>query len=231
MKIVLFDIDETLLTCPNKTNAQASEVMFKRIFNIDASENSINHTGKTQRGIIEEVVRKFKNLPPDQEVEVPNEAFQIWGETQTELLKKSPAIVLPGIRELLANLAKDSNIIMGILTGNCRFRTNAKLSNAGLKDYFLDNEGLIRGAFGDISNKRSDLIEEAKNKLGQGDYIIIDDSIIAGKMAQEKNIPAILVATGKATKEELKQYSKYVFKDFGENKWQEVIKIIEGMPD
>lgn len=48
-------------------------------------------------------------------------------------------------------------------------------------------------------------------------------------MVVENNIPAILVATGRATEEELKQYSNYVFKDFGENRWQEVIKIINSI--
>lgn len=225
-KIILFDIDETLLSC-GEANIAGSRVMFKRIFDIDASEESIKHTGKTEKAIIEEVVRLCKNYPFDQAVDIPNKAFQVWAEEVAVYLKTHPPKILPGVVNLLENLLNLENTLLGILTGNSRLRADIKLKAAGLDKFFRDQKGILRGAFGDISNKRSDLIFEAKEKYGEGTYILIDDSLIAAKMAKENNIPSILVATGHASEEQLKQYSEFVFKDFGENRWKEAIKMIE----
>lgn len=231
MKIVLFDIDETLLSCGKEANDKCSEMMFKKVFNINASEDDINHEGKTARGIIEEILRLAKNPASNQEIEIPNLAYQIWADSLKQLIKNKPPLILPGIKDLLDVLSKDQSLVIGLLTGNSRFQSKTKLEAVGLDRFFLNDEGILLGAFGDISSQRSDLILEAKEKFGKGTYIIIDDSIVAGKMVNANNLPAILVATGKATEEELKQYSDYVFKDFGENRWQEVIKIIESIPD
>lgn len=230
MKIILFDIDETLLSCKGDANAKGSEKMFREVFQIDANEEMINHTGKTEKANIETIIRLVKGLSSDQEVEIPNKAYQVWAEGTGEVLKNYPPLVLPGIKELLESLTKDPNIIIGLQTGNSRLRSEIKLKAARLDKFFMTENKVLAGAFGDISNKRADLIPEAKAKYGKGTYIVIDDSIVAGKMTKESDTPAILVATGKATEEELKQCSDYVFKDFGENRWQEVIKIINGLP-
>lgn len=225
MKIILFDIDETLLSC-RESIGYGSAIMFKKVFNIDASETSINNVGKTEKGIIEEVVKLINRYPEHYEVEVPNQAYQVYAEAVESFLKTNPPKVLPGVIELLENLAYLDNVLLGLLTGNSRLRSEVKLKAAKLDKYFRDKNNLIRGAFGDISNKRSDLINEAKEKYGEGSYVIIDDSLIAAKMAKENNIPTILVATGHATQEELSKYSEFVFKDFGENRWKKVIEII-----
>lgn len=231
MKIILFDIDETLLSCKGDANAKGSEKMFKEVFNIIANEEMVNHTGNTEKANIEKIIRLVKRLKPYEEVEIPNKAYQVWAEGTGEVLEKYPPIVLPGIKELLESFSKNPNIIIGLLTGNSRLRSEVKLKAAGLDNFFMTEKKVLAGVFGDISNRRADLIPEAKAKYGEGIYIVIDDSIVAGKMTKESNTPAILVATGRATEEELKQYSNYVFKDFGENRWQEVIKIIEDISD
>lgn len=226
MKIILFDIDETLLSCKGEANSKGSRKMFNEVFQIDTDEEVINHTGKTEKAIIEEVIRFIKKKDSNEVVEIPNKAYQTWAEGVAEVLREYPPIVLPGVEILLEALANDPNILMCILTGNSRERAMIKLKAAGLQRFFTDSEGVLRGSFGDISNQRGDLIKEAKDKYGAGTYIVIDDSIVAGKLIVENNIPGILVATGKATVEELKQYSEFVFNDFGENRWQEVVMII-----
>ncbi len=227
MKIILFDVDMTLLACSTEANVKGSEVMFKKVFGLDANEELINNAGKTEKGIIQEVVRFVQGLDSDQEVEVPNTAYQAWAEGTVKVLRTHPPTVLPGVIELLETLTTESDIKLGLLTGNSRFRAEIKLKVARLEKYFLNEEGVLVGAFGDISNKRADLIEEAKGKYGDGIYVLIDDSLIGAKMAKENNVISIMVATGKASVEELKEYSDYVFEDFGGNRWQEVVKVIK----
>lgn len=134
MRIILFDIDETLLSC-QRANAKTSEAVFKNIYNIDANEGMINNAGKTEKGIIEEVVRLVKHLSPEKEVEVPNAAYQVWAETSYQNLKKYPPIILPGVKYLLEKLSKDPNIIIGLLTGNSRLRAESKLKQQDLRTF------------------------------------------------------------------------------------------------
>ena len=56
MKIILFDIDETLLSCKEEANSKGSRKMFNRVFQIDTDEEVINHSGKTEKAIIEEYI-------------------------------------------------------------------------------------------------------------------------------------------------------------------------------
>ncbi|MBI2022464.1 hypothetical protein HYS97_01295 [Candidatus Daviesbacteria bacterium] len=77
-------------------------------------------------------------------------------------------------------------------------KADTKLKASGIEKYFLNEEGILNGIFGDISDLRSDLIPMAFEKFGDGKYILIDDSIVAGKAAIENDIASILVATGKA---------------------------------
>ena len=209
----------------DEVNNQSSEVMFKKIFNLDVREDKINKWGKTEKGIIKEVVTTFGNFNED--VEIPNEAFLVWAEAAAELLKENPAKVLPGIRELLEALSQDKEVIVALLTGNSRLRADAKLKSSGIEKFFINEQGVLNGIFGDISISRSDLIPMAFKKFGGEKYILVDDSIIAGKASLENNIICILVATGPASIDELKEYTPFVFTDFGEDRWKETLRIIK----
>ena len=222
MKIVLFDIDDTL-TNSGETNGQASEVMFRTVFNVKGSEDMIDKWGKTEKGIIQEVLHKFGNYPPD--FEVPNEAFITWAAALKELYKTNPPKVFLGIKELLEALSKEEDVQIGLLTGNSRIRAEIKLKAVDLEKYFM-KDGVLVGVFGDISSKRGNLIPHAREKYGEGIYILVDDSITAAKAAKENNIASILVATGNAKAEQLKEYTSHVFSDFGEGRWEEAVEVI-----
>lgn len=223
MKITLFDIDDTLLVCPKGSNALSSQVMFKKVFNLDADEDLIYTKGKPDAQIISEVIRKLKNLPEDEEVDVPDRAHQAWAEALEEILNQSHSIILPGVIDLLENLYKDKNILLGVLTGNSYERGEVKLKASSLNKYFKEK------IYGGDLKKRSDLIERANDKLGKNNYILVDDSLVGAKMAKENNIPIILVATGGVSEDELREYSDYVFKDFGEGRYKEVVEIIKSL--
>src|SRR3989344_9330482 len=100
---VLVDIDETVLSLPEGINRKASAVMFKKVFRIDAHEEMIDNFGKTEMGIIQEVLRKVgvsqRRTEREQlsAVEVPEEAYKVWAQATAQELKDHPARVLPGI--------------------------------------------------------------------------------------------------------------------------------------
>lgn len=121
---VLVDIDETMLSVPEGINAKASSVMFKKVFGVDAHEELIDNVGKTEMGIIQEVLKKVgvrNNRITEQEPSVslvPDEAYIVWAQATGQELKDHPVRVLPGIPELLTALSKNPNVKLGLLSGN-----------------------------------------------------------------------------------------------------------------
>lgn len=233
---VLVDIDETALSVPEGINAKTSAVMFKKVFGVDAHEEMIDNVGKTEMGIIQEVLEKVRATKSTAEhepsvVEVPNEAYSVWGQATAQELKDHPARVLPGIPELLTALSKNPNIKLGLLSGNSPQRAEAKLKSAQLDTFFRDPEtNQLIGVFGDMAPKRDQLFDIVKQQTTPEDsFIIIDDSLIGARMAQAHGVPTIMVATGKATEEQLKPLTPHVFHDFGDNRWQQAVSLIENM--
>ncbi|MEK7591795.1 MAG: HAD hydrolase-like protein [Patescibacteria group bacterium] len=233
---VLIDIDETILSVPEGINARASSLMFKKVFNLDADESMIDNVGKTEMGIIQEVLEKVGTVTSSSEhksqvLEIPKEAYKVWGNTTSKELKDHPARILPGIPELLTALSKNPSVKLGLLTGNSSYRAEAKLNSARLDTFFRDPETqILIGVFGEMAMKREQLFDLVIQQTTSEDrFVILDDSLIGAKMAQTHNIPIIMVATGKATAEQLLQLTPFVFSDLGESRWKQAASLIVEM--
>ena len=97
MKIVLFDIDLTLLRAPDEANRDASGVMFRTIFHKDADEGLVINSGMTEMDIIRAVLKKVEGGGVDQErspIEIPEKAYRVWGDAAREVMQIKPAMVL-----------------------------------------------------------------------------------------------------------------------------------------
>ncbi|HSA83743.1 MAG TPA: HAD hydrolase-like protein [Patescibacteria group bacterium] len=223
---VLFDIDATLLHVSQGIDRDASSVMFQNVFGIEAHEEMIENVGKTEFGIITEVLEKVQGVPVT--VPIQEEAYKVWAEADLQEIKKHPVHVLPGIPELLQALSHKENMQLSLLTGNSSYRSKVKIQSAGLERFFTDADGEIRGVFGEMSPRRSELVDIVKKQVSDAEhFVIIDDSRIGAQMAKEHALPFIAVATGNVSEEELRTYTPYVFPDFGEGRWQKVVAIIE----
>lgn len=233
---VLVDIDETAVSLQEGSNRRSSAVMFKDVFKIDADEELIDNFGKTEMGIIQEVLRKVGTSQAKTErepsiVEIPEEAYIVWAQATAQELKDHPARILPGIPELLNALSKNPKVKLGLLSGNNQWRAEEKLKAAGLDTFFRDPvTGQLNGVFGNMAERRDQLFEIIKKQASAEDrFVIVDDSLIGAKMAQEHNVPLIGVATGKASEEQLRVFTPHVFPDFGENRWQQAVSLIEAI--
>lgn len=232
----LIDIDETILSVPEGINAKASTVMFKKALGVDAHEEMIDNFGKTEMGIIQEVLRKVgsSHRTTEQEpsvLEISEEAYKIWAQATAQELKDHPARILPGIPELLTALSRNPKIKLGLLSGNSVWRAEEKLKSVGLDVFFRDPKiQQLNGVFGNMAPRRDQLFDILKQQsTGEDRFVIIDDSLIGARMAQGHNIPMIMVATGKAKEEQLKLFTPHVFPDFGANRWQQAVSLIEAM--
>ena len=222
---VLFDVDETIVTTKSGLNAQASAQMFKKVFNVDTNEETVDNFAKTESWIIKAALAKDGVIIDT----VPEHAYKVWAEETSKLLRHDPPTVLPGIPELLFELSRRNNVTLALLTGNSLQRADAKIHPTNLCNYFVGSNGhTVNGVFGNMADIRGDLLVQFKKQVPPDDQIIIiDDSLIGAQMASEQHIPSILVATGRTPKNILKRYSPHVFDDFGENRWKRVVSIIE----
>ena len=237
---VLVDIDETMLSVPPGINKKTSAIMFKTVFNLDAHEEMINNIGKTERGIIDEVLAEMGKRASTTEKErsfgklsdeLYAQAYILWADVAREELKENPPLIFPGIPELLKSLFEDPSVQLALLSGNSSWRAEVKLKSVGFDNYFRDPKtNKLEGVFGEMSPTRSGLFELLKEKSDPNDkFIIVDDSLLGAELAKKYNIPAIMVATGPASLEELQKYSPYVFENLGDNQWQQALKIIESI--
>ena len=222
---VLVDIDETMLSVGEGINAKTSSVMFKKVFGVDAHEEMINNVGKTEMGIILEVLEKVHSPVK----EISEEAYRVWAQAMSEQFIDHPVKVLPGIPEFLTTLFNNPNVKLSLLTGNSPERAEAKLKSGNLDRFFRNpSSGQLTGVFGNMAPKRDQLFDIIKQQATSEDkFVIVDDSVIGGEMAQTHNIPIIMVATGRATEEQLKPFTSHVFPDFGGYRWQEAVSLVE----
>lgn len=232
MKVVLFDIDHTIMASPKGANARASERMFQQLFGIKASEDSVEKVGMTEWGIIEKVLRQNQSTPiPVDDVyhRVSDEAYKTWAKIFEEEIKDQPSTLLPGIWELVEALHDTKDFKIGLLTGNSYWRSEAKLKAVGMDEFFRERSGRLVGAFGNEARTREGLIAFAQDRLvfDNDTMSLIDDSLIGANMIRgRRDIFGIFVATGSASQEQLAISDKPVFEDLDEDRWKVAYELL-----
>jgi len=233
MKVVLFDIDHTIMASPPGTNAIASEKAFKECFGISASEDSVEKVGMTEWGIIEKVLLEHgSDLVPADDIQrqVPDKIYQRWAEILEAECVNKPSTLLPGVWELVEALSNDMDFKLGLLTGNSYWRSEVKLKSVGIDEFFRERSGKLIGAFGNEARTRSGLIAFAEDRLKYDSdaLALVDDSLLGAQMVKDrKDIYGIFVGTGNASVEELRVSGKPVFEDLGESRWQQAYQLLK----
>lgn len=125
--------------------------------------------------------------------------------------------VLPGVREILAELERHPDVVLGLLTGNVRKGAHTKLGAVGLNHYFKV------GVYGDDHWDRYCLppmaVARTEEELGltfQGKQIvIIGDTIHDVNCGKSIGVRSIAVGTGRniPTEDLLAQNPDFYFKD------------------
>ena len=145
--LLLWDIDGTLVTSGG-AGARALRAALHGSFAVDGSLDDIDFAGRTDRWILRKILQKFALPTTEENFRVLLDAYL--AALPRELANPS-ALVLPGIRAILAATAGHSDFAQGILTGNVRRGAQTKLAHHGLWDHFAF------GAFGDDSELRNEL--------------------------------------------------------------------------
>lgn len=151
MNVFLFDIDGTLIDAGGAGQA-AMEQSLAEEFGATGPVSGISTAGRTDRAIAMDLF-KFHGI------EFSDDRWQRYLKSYFRLLpdslKSRPGMILPGVPELLQNLAGRENLKLGLLTGNFAEGAKLKLAHYGLSQHFTV------GGFGDEHLDRDDVARMA----------------------------------------------------------------------
>jgi len=155
MKLVLFDIDGTIMDFPQEHKDAFAEA-FRKVYGIDTDINIINPMGMTEQQIIIEVLRK-KGVDDRIIKSKILEAMHAMTKYFEREMRSGGVKVLAGAEELIKELDKNK-VLVGVVTGNLEKIARRKLKEAGLSDY------IKLGGFGSDHISRSELVKLAIKK-------------------------------------------------------------------
>ncbi len=149
-KLVLFDIDGTLILSGG-AGMRAMNQAFEDLFDVVDALDGISLSGRTDAMIIQDAMRKARvSDEPDMMDYFKNRYFELLpAEMDQPGTQKG---VMPGINELLPELAQRPHVQLGLLTGNWETSGRIKIGYFKLNDYFPF------GAFADDSSDRNALV-------------------------------------------------------------------------
>jgi phosphoglycolate phosphatase-like HAD superfamily hydrolase len=200
--LLLFDIDGTLVRGgPAKT---VFESAMAAVFGTAGPINGHDFSGKTDPQIARELLHAAGLEERAIEAGFP----ALWAaylDGLRDSLPGKPMTVIPGVVNLLAHLATEEGVALGLLTGNIVEGARLKLGSVDLLDYFPV------GGFGSDSELREDLpavaIERANRNWSTSfrpeSVVVIGDTprdVACGKHAGTRTVA---VATGRFDEEAL----------------------------
>ncbi len=204
MKLLLFDIDQTLVNTGG-AGIHALDRACKKLLAIDNAMDGIRPHGKTDPAIAREILRVRLGATSDVEAQIQSilEAYLSFLEDEVQTSAKYR--VLPGIVSLLDEIAARPDMILGLATGNIELGARIKLERGKLNRYFA------LGGFGSDAEDRTELVRKAAEKAAHNngssflasDVFVIGDTpldVDAGKRAGFKTVG---VATGSYSVDQL----------------------------
>ena len=209
-KLVLFDIDGTLLTV-NSINRRVLMDALREVYGTEGSAGTHNFAGKMDSVIIYEVLQNA-GLSDASIAEKFDKAKETYIEMFRMQAKHTDILVMEGIRELLDKLSASSEVMIGLLTGNFEGSGRHKLLLPDINHYFSF------GAFADDAASRNELPQVAVDKayqltgekFSEQNIVIIGDTEHDIACARAVNAKSIAVATGLYSSTELKKHNPHI---------------------
>ena len=209
-KLVLFDIDGTLLTV-NSINRRILMDALREVYGTEGSAGTHNFAGKMDSVIIYEVLQNT-GLSDAVIAEKFDKAKKTYIEMFRMHARHTDIILMEGIRELLDKLSASSELMLGLLTGNFEGSGRHKLLLPDINHYFSF------GAFADDAASRNELPQVAVDKayqltgkkFSEQNIIIIGDTEHDIACARVVNAKSIAVATGPYSSAELKKHNPHI---------------------
>ncbi|MCH9649753.1 MAG: HAD hydrolase-like protein [Deltaproteobacteria bacterium] len=203
MRLILFDIDGTLLTC----GSQVAHIFMKALettYGTCGSLEGYSFAGRTDPGIVLDLMTPT-GIPRKEILEHLPSMKRRYLESLGAHLEKKEMRLLPGAVELLEQLSQDKETTLALLTGNWLQGARIKLSHFDLNRFFPF------GAFGNDGFDRRDLppaaLQRAHSSTGRKfsprETLIIGDSVRDVGCGRANGVAVLAVATGTTSEAEL----------------------------
>ena len=213
MKLVLFDIDGTLLWGDGAAR-RAFSASLVEVFGT-AGDPGLRYDGKTDRQIARELMRGagFDDAEIDRRLDAVVRGYleRLRAEVRAGEAAGTPNFVaLPGVAELLDALEPNPDVVLGLLTGNVAGGAAVKLAAAG-----IDRARFRVNAFGCDAEHRPDLPAVAQGRarallgadVGGADVVVVGDTPADVQCARPIGARAVAVATGRYSEAELAEHA------------------------
>ncbi len=211
MRVVLFDIDGTLLRSGG-VGRVAMERALTEVFGSPGS-SEYHYDGKTDRQIVRDLMR-LDGLT-DEEIDLRMDGLlkvYVSGLNAELASGRRTVHVFEGVRELLDVLETKDDVVIGLLTGNVEAGARAKLRAAG-----IDISRFKVNAFGSDHELRPELPRVAQKRAREvfgidvaGDrVVVIGDTPADIRCGEGIGARAIGVATGRYSVDDLASHGAY----------------------
>ena len=208
MKLVLFDIDGTILL----TNGAGKRAVHRALADVFGATGPADHRfdGKTDPQIVRELMRMEGHADDhiDRRMQALLDRYVLYLHEELEASER-PVRVMPGVFELLDALEARHDVLMGLLTGNLAAGARAKLAAGGIEParfrvgaYGSDHE--VRGELPALAQRRAR--EELGVAVEGADVVVIGDTPADLHCGRSIGARAIGVATGHYSVEELRSH-------------------------
>jgi phosphoglycolate phosphatase len=205
MKLVLFDIDGTLLNCGRQPRGVFAQALMD-VFGTCGDVDRFDFTGRTDPGIVLDLITGA-GVPKEEVLEKLPRMRELYTGRLEAALQREGMRLLPGVVEILERLETREDVALALLTGNWRPGAHTKLSRFDLNRFFAF------GAFGCDGVDRSELppvaLERAEREIGRRfrpeETLIIGDSVHDVSCAHAHGIPCLAVLTGRTSAEALRE--------------------------
>ena len=197
MKLVLFDIDGTLLEADG-AGSVATYRSLRDFYGVATTPPGYSMAGKVDTQIVLELAA---HAGVDEAV-IRARLADYWAAYEAVLVEELPGrqcSPLPGVPQLLRALLGRTDVVVGLLTGNVEAAARLKLAAAGIAP-----EQFRVGAFGHEAETRAELpalaVARAEAEVGHPfrhkDIVIIGDTPADVACGESLGVRTIAVATG-----------------------------------
>lgn len=228
MKLVLFDVDGTLITSRG-AGRRAMRAALERVFGAAGGIDQYDLRGRTDTRIVHDVMGAL-GWEPARVKERLDDFFEAYlGGLTSEIGDGRDVVTLPGVPAVVERLAQSPDAVLGLVTGNIEEGARIKLLPTGLWPHFRV------GAYGSDHVDRRRLPALATRRahalvgyaFAPTDVVVIGDTPHDIDCARAFGAVAVAVTTGQHTRDELLvDRPDHLFDDLGDV--ERVLEVILG---
>ena len=218
MKLVLFDVDGTILSAQGAGRRALSRAL-EGVFGTAGAVDRYDFRGRTDLSIVRDLM-DGAGIDAATIAARLGDCFEIYARALAEEIGDGARVrTLPGVADLVDRLRARPDIVLGLLTGNIEEGARIKLMPTGLWPHFRT------GAYGSDHHDRRELPSLAARRahaltghaFRREDVLVLGDTEMDIDCARAFGAVAVAVATGQMSREELAAHRPdFIFESFAD---------------